>query len=89
MSTPGIIYGQPATRREREIARLYILDRGKKQAASDLGVTHNTIRAALRHLYTKIGVSTQMQLVGWALRERVITARELAGITPKGRYHGE
>jgi DNA-binding CsgD family transcriptional regulator len=85
---PWAEYGKPVTVREQQVARLFVLDHPKKEIAAMLNVSGHCIHAHILHVYIKLGVNSQMQLVAWALRTGVITVDDIKAIKPNGRYHG-
>lgn len=60
------------TERERQIIRLLIRGRSTKQVGGELFVSESTVRADIRALAEKLGVSNRMQVVTEALRRRLV-----------------
>ena len=85
---PNAKYGVPITPREFQVIRLYVTDHSKKEIADLLGMSIHGIHAHTTNIYVKLGLNTQMQLLGWAMREGHVTAEDVKGIKPKARYHG-
>jgi DNA-binding CsgD family transcriptional regulator len=83
-----IHYGQPLGIREREAARWFVLDLTQKEVAAEMGITRHAVHAHIGHVYIKLGLGSQLQLLAWALRDGLVTADELKAILPKARYHG-
>lgn len=81
MSDYDVRLGMPLTKRESEIVRAYVLDHTKKEIAVVLGITYSTVHAHTRHIYTKVGCTSQLQLLAWALRKGLVTVDEIKGIT--------
>ncbi|CQD22902.1 regulatory protein LuxR [Mycobacterium lentiflavum] len=55
---------------ERDVVRLVCEGLGNKEAAARLFVSPRTVQAHLSHIYTKLGISTRVQLVAEATRHR-------------------
>lgn len=88
MYDPHIRYGMHITDREREILRPYVLDDSKADIAARLGLSFHTVHRHLAHAYVKLGMSSKLQLLSWAMREGLVTAADVKTIVPKARYHG-
>jgi predicted ATPase/DNA-binding CsgD family transcriptional regulator len=58
------------TMREREIARLVASGLSNREIASQLVISKRTVDAHVNHIFTKLGVSSRVQLTIW-LRDRV------------------
>lgn len=50
------------TRREQEIVRLLLAGHSTKSAARELGISDGTVKVHRKHLYQRLGVSSQAQL---------------------------
>jgi DNA-binding NarL/FixJ family response regulator len=64
---------EPLTRREREVLRLILKSYDNREIASYLNVGEQTARNYVHNLYSKLGVSSRMQLIR-VLREAGIPA---------------
>ena len=87
MPANQVRYGTPLTTRESEVAMAYSLDHDKKSIAADLGISFHTAHRHLAHAYIKLGINSQLQLVAWMMRSGLVTAEQVQGIAPRGRYH--
>ena len=81
-------YGKPLTKREKSIARAYALDASVRDLKDKFKVTLGTIQGDISRVYAKLGTNDRVQLIAWALRDKLITPEELAAIEPQSRYHG-
>ena len=54
--------GGKLTPREREILPLLIQHRTLESIADELGVSRNTVKSHVKHIYEKLGVDTRQQL---------------------------
>jgi predicted ATPase/DNA-binding CsgD family transcriptional regulator len=64
---------KPLTRREREIAELVTAGLGNRDIAERLFLSKRTVDSHIEHIFTKLGLSSRTQLVGWVLEERKST----------------
>jgi DNA-binding NarL/FixJ family response regulator len=60
------------TEREVQVLRLLAKGRNRREIAKDLVVSEGTIRSHLEHIYAKIGVSTQIAAVLFALEHELV-----------------
>jgi DNA-binding CsgD family transcriptional regulator len=65
------------TRREKEV--LAWLAKGKtcRESAAILGISENTVRDHVRHIYKKFSIGNRVEAVTLALRFGIITTNEL------------
>ena len=88
MTNPNIHHGMSLSAREIQVVRLYVTDRTKDEIADLLDRSIHCIHRHIGHVYIKLGVNTQLQLLGWAMREGHVTIEDVKGIVPKARHHG-
>lgn len=70
----------PLTEREREILKLLVEGvTSNRKLAKQLGVTENTIKFHVRHLLDKLHLHNRAQVVGYALRHRLVDPEERPG----------
>lgn len=60
------------TEREQEVLRCLVAGRSYKAAAGELGISTDTVRSHIRHIYRKLQVHSVAQAVSRALRERLV-----------------
>jgi DNA-binding NarL/FixJ family response regulator len=60
------------TVREQDVLRCIVRGRSYRHAAEDLGISLETVRTHIRHLYRKLQVHTVAEAVGLAIRRRLI-----------------
>jgi len=65
------------TDRERQVLRLYLGGRGRKEIAVDLQISTATVNNQLASIYRKFGVSSMQELFALALRDAEIRALAL------------
>jgi DNA-binding NarL/FixJ family response regulator len=58
------------TRREQQIVDLLLRGCANKEIAARLGVSDQTIKNQLTVLYSKLGVTSRLELVLWAMGRR-------------------
>ncbi|MEW6683922.1 MAG: helix-turn-helix transcriptional regulator [Nitrospirota bacterium] len=51
------------TRREQEIVELVTLGRNTREIASQLGISGETVKVRLQHVYRKYGVKNRVELI--------------------------
>ncbi len=51
------------TRREEDVLRLLVEGRTAPQIAEELVVSPNTVKTHVRHIYTKMGIHSQQELI--------------------------
>lgn len=61
---------RPLTGRERQIVDALLAGCANKEIAGRLGVSDQTIKNQLTTLYAKVGVTSRLELVLWAMKER-------------------
>ena len=59
---------RPLSRRERQIVDALLAGSANKEIAARLGVSDQTIKNQLTTLYTKVGVTSRLELVLWAMK---------------------
>lgn len=59
------------TERESEVARLILEELSSTQIAERLFISFNTVETHRKHIYQKLGVSTSLGLMKYALRQRL------------------
>lgn len=59
--------GQKLSAREKQIARLYMLDWSKQAIAAELGISSHTVHTFLARVYVKLDIHSQLQLVAKGL----------------------
>ena len=62
---------RPLTSREEEILRFVVNGLSNKEIATTLGLSPDTVKEHLQHIFRKIGVNTRTQAVVWAIRKGV------------------
>ena len=55
--------------REREILEMILVNRRRKEIASDLHLSENTVKTYTRTLYSKLGVTSREELYSLLLKE--------------------
>ena len=60
------------TRREKQVIVFVVAGYSKKDAAQELGVSTQTIKHDVAHIFDKLAVSNRMELVLFALHHRLI-----------------
>jgi len=65
------------TSREREIIRLLAEGKANKQIAEKLGITVRTVETHRAKIMTKLGLHSVIELVHYAIRNDIISAREI------------
>jgi DNA-binding CsgD family transcriptional regulator len=60
------------TGREQDLRRCIVRGRSHQQAAGDLGISVETVRTHIRHLYRELQVHTVAEAVALAIRRRLI-----------------
>lgn len=63
------------TSREQHIVELLVVGYSNKQVARRLGIAEQTVKNHVRHIMTKLGVSSRVQLCRWALEPTVRSAQ--------------
>jgi DNA-binding NarL/FixJ family response regulator len=71
------------TPRERQIVREVALGAEDKEIAFKLGISFNTVRGYMSHIRGKSGISSRALWVALALREGIVTKKELFALLPK------
>lgn len=66
------------TPREQEVLRLLVVGKSNKELATILGLSGNTVKTHLTHLFTKLGVSDHTQAVTIALKRGLMRLEESA-----------
>ncbi len=61
--TEGSVYVAPLTDRERDVLRLLNTDLSLREIASELFVSHNTVKGYTKSIYRKLGVSSRASAV--------------------------
>jgi DNA-binding CsgD family transcriptional regulator len=64
--------GPRLSARERQVLECLCRGRAYKQAADELGISIDTVRAHIRRLYHKLRVHSVSEAVGKALREGLV-----------------
>ncbi len=77
-STPGTAKAGALSNRELEIVRLVALGASGPEIATDLQLTHNTIRTHVRNAMTKLGARSRAQLVAMSLAEGLVLQEQEA-----------
>ena len=72
-------YGEPLTRREKELLRLVATGITNQQVAHRLHISVNTVKVHLRNIYTKLGAESRTEATMIAVREGLIV---VDGIEP-------
>jgi len=62
----------PLTKRQREVLRLLAAGLHVREIANELGISVHTVRSHVRNIFEILGVSSQLEAVTKALRERLI-----------------
>jgi DNA-binding CsgD family transcriptional regulator len=70
--------------RQARVAEMVALGYSDAKIAATLGITVNTVRTHLRHLYLRLGISTRAVLVSKILRQIVADERDAP---PAGLRH--
>jgi DNA-binding NarL/FixJ family response regulator len=58
------------SRRERQIVDALLVGRTNKEVAQLLGISDQTVKNQLTTLYKKVGVTSRLELVLWAMEHR-------------------
>jgi two-component system, NarL family, nitrate/nitrite response regulator NarL len=58
------------SRRERQIVDALLAGRTNKEVAQLLGISDQTVKNQLTTLYKKVGVTSRLELVLWAMEHR-------------------
>jgi DNA-binding NarL/FixJ family response regulator len=66
------------TARERDVLRQVALGKSNKDIASALGVSDETVKTHLRHLFAKLGAENRAQAAVRALARGVVSPEDLA-----------
>ena len=74
---PRVSRMDPSTR-ELEILQLIVHGRSNKEAASDLGISTETVKTHLRSLFRKLGVLDRTQAVVEGFRRGIVHLDELS-----------
>jgi DNA-binding NarL/FixJ family response regulator len=69
-SVPVGTAARPLTGRERQIVDALLAGCANKEIARQLGVSDQTIKNQLTTLYAKVGVTSRLELVLWAMNKR-------------------
>ena len=69
-SRPNHAADSPLTRREEDVVRLILAGHSSRSLAAVLGISSETVRVHRRHIYEKLGVSSQAELFRWFLTSR-------------------
>ena len=81
--TPGGSGWDSLTPRELEVVALVTRGATNQQTARRLSLSPHTVNAHLRHVFTKLGISSRVELTRVALtRERDVPPRRLTGPLP-------
>ena len=59
---------KPLTRRELDVLLLVCRGVDSRELARQLGISYNTVITHVHHLLQKVGVSSRVDLVAWAIR---------------------
>ena len=70
--TPPVQSSYRLTPQEHELLKLLVDGHHKKTAATELGISVNTVSFHLKHIYEKLQVHSKTEAVAKALRERLI-----------------
>lgn len=62
-------YGEPLSKREKEILRLVTTGITNRQVAQQLSISVNTVKVHLRNIYTKLGAESRTEATMMAVRE--------------------
>jgi DNA-binding CsgD family transcriptional regulator len=71
---PGLPPGWPLTRQEQEVVTLFIGGLNSSQIATKLSVSQKTVQSHFRHIYEKLDVHSQAQLLARFFREFYLPA---------------
>jgi len=63
--------------REEQVVNLVAAGGRNREIAQQLSVTENTVKKSLLRIYNKLGVSKRVELVLYALADRVVPPRDL------------
>jgi DNA-binding CsgD family transcriptional regulator len=61
------------TARERDVLRELVKGHSYKIIAHDLGVTYDTVRMHIKHIYSKMGVGSISGAVAKALKQNIVS----------------
>ena len=67
-TTPGTVFVEPLTERERDVLRLLSGDLSLREIAGELYISYNTVKGYAKSIYRKLGVSSREAAVGAARR---------------------
>lgn len=70
--TPPVQASYRLTPQEHELLKLLVDGHHKKTAATELGISVNTVSFHLKHIYEKLQVHSKTEAVAKALRERLV-----------------
>lgn len=62
---------KPLTRRELDVLLLVCRGVGSRDLAEQLGISYSTVITHVHHLLQKVGVTSRVDLVAWAIRVRL------------------
>ncbi len=63
--------------RQREVLKLWVLDHSAKEIAVLLGRSENTIQAHISHIHRRLGVSSRIRLLAYAMAHGWVSGRDL------------
>ncbi|TMD92460.1 MAG: helix-turn-helix transcriptional regulator [Chloroflexi bacterium] len=63
-------WSSPITAQERRVAELVATGRSNQQIAQHLSVSVNTVETHLKHVFSKLGVRSRLELVGRGFQEQ-------------------
>ena len=70
--------GSPLTRREREVLGLVAQGASNRAIASNLFVSHNTVKTHLRNIREKLNLISMRQVVAYAARTGLVESDRLS-----------
>jgi DNA-binding NarL/FixJ family response regulator len=60
------------TKREGEVLKLVAFGLGNREIAQALGISHETVKEHIQHIFGKVGVNDRTQLAVWAVRNALV-----------------